>query len=166
MLFRLILLLTVIPLVELALLLWINEQTSLAFTIGLVIVTGIVGAALARWQGVRTVMRIQQQMAAGQMPADAMLDGVLILLAAAVLVTPGILTDAVGFLLLLPPCRQWIKRIVRRRLETRMKASAQGATAYHFQWSAGGGASSKDWDDDVIDARIVEPGEREKPADE
>ena len=163
MLLRLILLLTVVPLVELWLLLWISQQTSLAFTVGLVIATGVLGAALARWQGLRTVLRIQQQMAAGQLPADALLDGLMILLAAAVLVTPGVLTDAFGFLLLVPPCRQWIKRALRRRLKANL--AVDGGTSYQFHWSAGstseqGGAWVDERRDEIIDARIIDPAEQ------
>src|SRR3972149_4678710 len=112
MLFYLFLLFTLVPLVELALLIWIGGQTSIGFTIALVLTTGIVGAALARWQGWRTRARIQDELHAGRMPADALVDGLLILVAGLLLVTPGVLTDAVGFSLLIPPLRTLVKRSV------------------------------------------------------
>ena len=170
MLFRLILLLTIVPLVELWLLLWISDRTSLLFTVGLVIVTGVLGAALARWQGLRTLTKIQSQLQDGKMPGDALFDGVLILLAAAVLVTPGILTDACGFLLLIPPCRQVVKGILRRGLAGKIQAG--GSRAVHVHWQASGSqfhATDGEWESErdrheVIDARVIEPPT--KPAEE
>ena len=108
----LFLLFTVVPLVELGLLIWIGTRTSVWFTLGLVILTGLVGAALARWQGWRTATRIRKDLQLGRMPADAMLDAALIFVAGVVLITPGVLTDAAGFALLVPPLR----RVVKRRL--------------------------------------------------
>ena len=88
-------------------------------TVALVIVTGILGASLARSQGVATLARFQTRMAAGELPHEDLLDGILILLAGAVLLTPGLITDTVGFLLLVPPvrrviCSQLVKRLTRR----------------------------------------------------
>ncbi len=122
MLFRLLLLFTVVPMVELVLLLVLADHTSWYFTVALVLVTGIVGAALARWQGLRCVHRLQQQAAAGQVPADPLMDGLMILVAGALLVTPGVLTDLVGFALLAPPVRGALKRRARRHWELRFRA--------------------------------------------
>ncbi len=122
MLLRLLLLFTVVPLVELVLLLVLADYTSWKFTLGLVLVTGIAGAALARWQGLRCLRRLQQQAAAGQVPADPLMDGLMILMAAALLVTPGVLTDVVGFGLLAPPVRDVLKRRLRRHWEARFHA--------------------------------------------
>jgi UPF0716 protein FxsA len=116
MLFRLLLLFTIVPLVELVILLILADATTWWFTIGLVLVTGIIGASLARWQGFRTVRRIQDDLRRKRIPADALLDGLLILIAGALLVTPGILTDIAGFLLLTPPFRSVLKRRMRSRM--------------------------------------------------
>jgi UPF0716 protein FxsA len=121
MLFRLLLLFTLLPLVELAILLWIADRTSLWFTIGLVLLTGIIGAALAKLEGWRTVRRIQTDLSAGRMPADALVDALLILVAGALLVTPGVLTDLFGFSLLLPPFRKWMKGRLKRRFADRFQ---------------------------------------------
>lgn len=99
----LLVLFVVLPVTELAILLKIHTYFSLGGTLALVIGTGILGASLARWQGVRQLGLIQQAVAAGKMPAPHLVDGVLILLAGAVLVTPGLITDALGFFLLFPP---------------------------------------------------------------
>ena len=113
---RLILLFTVVPLAELALLIWIGSHTSVSGTIAIVLVTGFVGAGLAKHQGLRTWQRLQDGMRSGEPPADTLLDGVMILIAGALMITPGVLTDAVGFALLLPPVRGLLKARLRSRL--------------------------------------------------
>ncbi len=124
---RLLLLFTVVPLTELVLLLMLADYAGWQFTVALVLLTGISGAALARWQGLRCLHRVQQQAVAGQIPADSLMDGVMILVAAVLLVTPGVLTDVVGFALLVPPMRFLIKRAVRRYMEARLRAFRQSA---------------------------------------
>lgn len=120
MLVRLLLLFTVVPLVELALLLWLAEHTGWRFTIALVLVTGVVGAVLARWQGFRCWQTVQRRMHQGELPTAALLDGPMILIAGALLVTPGVLTDLVGFALLTPPVRRVIRQWLFRRIEVRL----------------------------------------------
>lgn len=114
MLLYLILLFTVLPLVEFSLLWWLAGAMGLPQTILLVLGTGVLGAALAKQQGVMTLWRIREQLEAKQMPTDALFDGALILVAGAVLITPGVLTDAMGFALLIPPVRAMVKRGLRR----------------------------------------------------
>jgi len=104
---RLLLLLTVVPFVELVILLRLADAISWTSTLAIVIVTGVVGAWLARREGVRTLMTIQSEMEAGRVPTQSLVEGMMILVAGAVLVTPGILTDIVGFALLVPPIRRW-----------------------------------------------------------
>lgn len=117
MLGRLILLFVTVPLVELVLLVQVGRHVGLLPTVVLVVVTGILGAALARWQGVRTLSRFRAAVNAGRMPHRELLEGLLILIAGAVLLTPGLLTDAVGFLLLVP----WVRAAVGRRLLAAIK---------------------------------------------
>ena len=118
MLLRLFLLFTLIPLGELALLFWIARCTDWLFTLGLVILTGVVGAWLARREGLRCWLKVQEQLARGQLPAEPLLDGLMILVAGALLITPGVVTDLVGFGLLVPP----VRRLVGRYLAARFKA--------------------------------------------
>jgi len=117
---RLVLLFTLLPLVELWILLWIADQTRWEFTLGLVIATGVLGASLARHQGLRCWRQFQQRLAEGELPAAELLDGLMILVAAAVLVTPGVITDLAGFLLLVPPVRRLVRRQLSRRLAARV----------------------------------------------
>ena len=116
MFFRLLLLFTVVPLLELALLLAIGRYVGLVATVLLVFGTGVLGAWLARREGLRAFYRVREEMAAGRLPAEALLDGLLILVAGAVLLTPGLLTDLAGFALLTPFVRAAVGRAVADRL--------------------------------------------------
>jgi UPF0716 protein FxsA len=111
-----LLLLTAVPLIELALLIRLYHATDLLTTLSLVIVTGIVGAALARRQGFEIWRRMQAQLAQGKPPTNELLDGLMILIAGALLITPGILTDIVGFSLLVPPVRSLLRGFLARRM--------------------------------------------------
>ncbi len=111
---RLLLLFIVLPASELALLIEIGRRIGTLETIALIVVTGVAGAALARRQGLRVLSRVREEMSAGQMPADSLLDAAIILVASALLVTPGVLTDAVGFLCLVPGTRSLVKRGIVR----------------------------------------------------
>ena len=117
MFLRLLLLLTIVPLVELVILFRLAERFSWEWTIALVVVTGVLGAWLARREGLKALARIRADLAAGVAPASAVMDGVLILAAGLVLVTPGVLTALCGFALLIPP----IRRRIRRRLSEAFK---------------------------------------------
>jgi UPF0716 protein FxsA len=121
MMLVLFLLFTLVPLLELALLVWIGTNTVWWLPIGLVILTGIAGAALMRHQGWQTGSRMRGELRSGRIPADAMIDGFLLVAAAIFLIAPGVLTDVVGISLLLPPVRGVIKRSViswiRRQVE-------------------------------------------------
>ncbi len=114
---RLILLFTLVPALELALLIEVGSRIGTAATIGLIVATGVLGAALARQQGLRVLGRIQVELSAGRLPASSLVDGVIVLVAGALLVTPGILTDVVGFLCLVPGFRSLVKARLRRRFE-------------------------------------------------
>jgi len=122
MLFKLILLLTVVPLVELYLLVELTRWTeSFAVTVGIIILTGVLGAFVARLQGLKVLSRLREEVNRGALPAGAILDGVMILVAAALLVTPGLLTDACGFFLLIPFSRAIVKRLLRKWLEKKIQ---------------------------------------------
>ncbi len=114
---RLILLFTLVPALELALLIEVGSRIGTAATIGLVVATGVLGAALARQQGLLVLRRIQAELSAGRLPASSLVDGVIVLMAGALLVTPGILTDVLGILCLVPGFRSLVKARLRSRFE-------------------------------------------------
>lgn len=103
-----------LPLIELYFLIQVGGEIGALPTIGLTILTAVIGTALVRHQGFGVLNRVRESMACEEIPALEMLDGALILVAGLFLLLPGFLTDAVGFLLLIPPLRQAIvKRYVR-----------------------------------------------------
>ena len=103
---RLFLLFTLLPLVEIAVLVWLASRTSALFVLGLVIGTGFLGAWLARHQGLQAWRRIASEVDGGRMPGEALLDGFLVLLAAFLLILPGLLSDVLAIALLFPPTAQ------------------------------------------------------------
>ena len=121
MLLKLILLFTIVPFIELIFLIEIGSRIGTFNTVMIVIVTGIVGAFMARVAGFTVLLRIQQNLRTGVFPKDELFDGVLILVAGALLITPGLLTDALGFFLLLPSGRamvkKWVKEIARKKID-------------------------------------------------
>lgn len=109
--FRWILLLFVlIPVLELTLLIQVGTEIGVINTLLLILFTAIAGVSLARWQGLQVFFKIQQSLAQGVFPTSEMVDGLMILCAAAVLLTPGLITDAMAFLILFPVSRRAIKR--------------------------------------------------------
>jgi UPF0716 protein FxsA len=117
---KLFLLFTVVPLVELYLLIQIGTRIGALPTVAIVIGTGLAGAYLARQQGFAVWMRIQREMAGGRFPAQNLLDGLLLLVAGVVLITPGILTDILGFLLIFPVTRAPIRDRLAARFRRMM----------------------------------------------
>lgn len=114
MLWKLFLAFTLIPVSEIYILITIGGQIGILPSIGLVILTGIVGASLARSQGLQTLGRIRDSFQQGVVPGEELLNALLIAIAGIVLLTPGFLTDAAGLFLLIPAtrtlCREWLKR--------------------------------------------------------
>jgi UPF0716 protein FxsA len=116
MLLRLSALFVSVALIELFLILQLYRHTGLVATLSLVFGTGLLGAYLARREGLRTLAEIRRQLSQGLVPADPLLDGALILLAGALLLAPGVVTDITGLLVLLPGVRAAIRRRIRRRI--------------------------------------------------
>ena len=114
---KLLMLFIVVPATELALLIEVGQQIGTINTLLLIVATGVLGASLAGRQGVGVIRKIQVEMASGHLPGGAIFDGLLILIAGIVLMTPGILTDIVGFLCLIPATRRAIKAAIIRRME-------------------------------------------------
>ncbi len=117
MLFRLFLLFALIPVVELSLLIEIGSRIGTFNTIIIVIVTAIVGAYMVRLEGLHIIYRMRNNLQEGIFPAEELIDGIMILIAGALLLTPGFFTDVVGILMVVPISRNWIKRIFRWYLE-------------------------------------------------
>ena len=119
MLLKLFLAFTIIPIIEIYLLIEIGSMFGALTAVTLVILTGFLGAFLARMQGLQTLYRIQESLREGRMPSGELMDALLIIIAGLVLLTPGFLTDSAGFLLLIPATRNSIKYWLRRQIELR-----------------------------------------------
>ncbi len=134
MVVKLFLLFTLVPLTELYILLEIGSHLGALTTLLLIVFTGVLGAFLARLEGIRTFRLIAKNLSEGIVPAEELVDAVLIFIAGVVLVTPGVLTDVAGFLLLLPHTRRIFKRWLRKKFD-RMVSS--GNFQVHFRGGGG-----------------------------
>lgn len=157
---RLLLLFILVPFLELMILLKLAELTSATWTLGIIVVTGMIGAALARRQGLGVLLRLRQETAKGQLPTTTLVDALMIFMAGALLITPGVLTDLFGFTLLIPWCRRryraallhWFRQhtIVTTRVVMPGQAWQHGAED----------ANAQPFEDDrvdVIDSYVVGP---------
>lgn len=120
MLLGLFFLFTLVPLLELYLLIRLGTYVGAVDTIAIVIGTGVAGGLLAKSQGLAVLDRMRAELNQGRLPAESLLDGLLILIAGAMLVTPGLLTDGLGLLLLIPWSRQAIKSWLKRKMQEKI----------------------------------------------
>lgn len=148
--------LIVVPLAEIAVLIEVGGRLGLGVTLALIVLTAMVGAWVLRRQGVAVLRRAQQQMQQGALPVGEVFEGFCLVIAGALLLTPGFLSDSVGAMLLLPPVRAWLYRRVRHRFEEQ----AMSGTPPHP-----GPDGRQRGHGSVIDAEFeeVEPGEMPEP---
>ena len=129
-------LLLVVPLAEIAAFVVIGGQIGVWATLGMVLLTAIIGSFLLRWQGVGLFNRINTEMRANRVPGRELVHGVMILIAGVLLLTPGFVTDSLGFLLFVPAIRDLVWRSVKDRIVVQTMSSGFG--------SAGGTRQSRD----------------------
>ena len=122
---RLFLLFVLVPLADLILLLLIARIHWL-ISVALIIVTALVGAWLLRRQGTSVCRALRNSMLEGQIPTQPLMDGSMILLAAGLLLTPGVITDLFGITFLIPACRRWYRQWIKRWFSKRMEIHAYG----------------------------------------
>lgn len=128
MFIKLLIFFVFVPVMELYILIEAGRIMGLAPTIGLIIMTGVAGAWLARSQGVEILRRIQEETSRGQMPATTLIDGALILVGGLLLLTPGFFTDALGFSFLVPATRDLWRKGLSAWLQNQIK---QGSVKIH-----------------------------------
>ncbi len=136
-----------VPLLEIFLFVQVGERIGAWPTVGLVVLTAILGVALLQMQGLDTWTRAQMSLLQGGLPAQELLEGAVLLVSGALLLTPGFFTDALGFLGLLPWTRQWA---VRRWLRERLPGGRGG------RGPGGGSGGSRV---EYIEGEIIEEGE-------
>jgi UPF0716 protein FxsA len=129
----LFLLFIVVPLAELYVIIQVGQAIGVLPTIALLLLDSILGSVLMRSQGRRAWQRFTEAVQAGRPPAREVLDGALVLLGGAFLLTPGFLSDILGVLLLLPPTRAVFRRLLARRFLQRMTVSLSGGPAGRFR---------------------------------
>lgn len=148
---RLFLLFTVVPLVELYLLIAVGRILGPVPTIGLVLLTGALGAWFARLEGAKVLRRWQEAVARQQLPKDGVIDGLLIFIGGLMLITPGILTDIAGLSMVVPPTRRVIAGFVRAWFERQI------ATGRVQMYAAGYNGAPRDPQDVIdIEGEVVE----------
>jgi UPF0716 protein FxsA len=113
----------VVPFVELTLIVWVAGQVGGWATLALLLLVSAAGAVLMKQQGGGVLRRMQAQIGRGEIPTTGILDGVLILFAGALMLTPGFLTDVLGLVLLIPPTRALVRSVLVRRYEKRVRAA-------------------------------------------
>lgn len=114
MLKRALILLLLIPLADAFLLIWVATWLGAVETVALVVLTALLGMVFVRAEGRRTIRKIQRAVANGEQPGDELIDGGLLIAAGAFLLTPGLVTDVIGFLLVVPPTRIVIRTLLKR----------------------------------------------------
>ena len=153
MLLILFLVFVVTPIVELAVIVQVAGSTGVLNTIGLLVLVSVVGAWLVRREGLDILRRAQEEAAQGRIPGREIVDGLLVLGAGALMLTPGFVTDAVGLALLFPPTRALVRAMATRRLTRSM---ASGRTTFRYGWrgedpSSGGIIDAGSWEDGTPD---------------
>jgi UPF0716 protein FxsA len=119
----LVLLFIVVPIAELAVIIQVGQELGIWLTLAILIADSILGSMLMRSQGRAVWRRFNETLRAGRPPAREVLDGVLVIFGGALLLTPGFITDIAGLLLLIPPTRALVRRLLARRLMDRMVVS-------------------------------------------
>lgn len=140
----------IVPLVEIYFLIQVGQVIGAGWTVFLVVATAVIGAFLLRLQGFQTLHRAQTSMAQGQLPATEMLEGLCLLISGALLLTPGFVTDTLGFLLLTPPVRQ---ALIKQMLKNSSVIFKGRSSAGFYQQRS---YRSSSQDNDIIEGEVVD----------
>lgn len=146
----------VIPIIELAVIIQVGQLVGVGWTLVALIAMSLIGAALVKAEGLRAWQRVREALAQSRMPAEEVVDGALVLLGGALMLTPGFLTDGVGLLLVLPPSRALLNRGIRGRV--------RGAFGLSRRRGDPPGPARPPTDDGVVDVDVVSI-ERDEPKD-
>lgn len=162
----LFLLFVILPIAEIMLLINVSASIGGWNTFFVVIVTAFFGAYFVRQQGFALIQQMQAKMGAGQAPSTEMAEGLLLLVAGVLLITPGFITDVLGFLFTLPFSRGPIASFVMQRVVVK-----QAGNVHFGQGGFGAGSSAgfenqneKPANDDIIDAEYTDKSESDKPS--
>lgn len=154
-----------IPLIEIAVFIRVGGLIGLWPTIAIVILTAALGSWLLRMQGFKTLVRAQQSFERGEMPVAELFDGLCLLVAGALLLTPGFVTDIIGFLLFIPPVRVFLVGHVWRFMQARSHVhvwTSQSGPPRDAGGPPGGGPVIEGEFKEIDDGRKDEPGDGTK----
>ncbi|KNZ71196.1 FxsA cytoplasmic membrane protein [Thermincola ferriacetica] len=113
---RLFLLFITVPVLEILIYIELSRITGIGVTFALIFGTGLIGAFLAKREGLQVIRAIRRELEYGQVPGNHLLDGLLVLVGGILLITPGLLTDITGFLFLLPPTRKMVREFLKKKI--------------------------------------------------
>ncbi len=147
----------VLPIVEMTILIKVGAIIGALNTIGLVLLTAVIGAAMLRRQGLATLLRANERLNSGQLPAEEVAEGLILAVGGALLLTPGFVTDAAGFLCLMPASRRWLAR----RAMKRMVVVGQGGGFGNGPFGTGGFQGSEEI---IIEGEYRREGTRREDA--
>ncbi|MEE2807691.1 MAG: FxsA family protein [Verrucomicrobiota bacterium] len=150
MFFRLLILFISVPIIELLLLIEVGKKISWELTVLIIFITAIIGARLTKIQGAQTIRNVQSALRMGKIPHREVLDGLMILVAGAILLTPGFLTDFVGFCLLIPKLRSYLRGFLKNFLKNKIIVQTNADLNQN--------KTTSNWakDESVIDAEVIE----------
>jgi|TARA_B110000467_G_scaffold158027_1_gene173588 UPF0716 protein FxsA len=146
-----------IPILEMVVLIQVGQQIGALWTIVLVLLTAFIGINLLRYQGLSTLSRATWRMQSGQIPAQEMLEGILLAVGGALLLTPGFVTDTIGFLLLVPFTRQFFASRLMGRFKSFASANVTGGGFGAGGFSKGGFNTDINSDQSIIDGEFEVP---------
>ncbi|MCW8109080.1 FxsA family protein [Alteromonas ponticola] len=156
---NLFLLFAIMPIVEIALLVQVGGIIGGWNTIALVLISAFVGAYFVRREGVHTLTTAQQKMQSNQIPGQELLEGLMLLVAGVLLVTPGFITDIFGLALVLPPSRKYIAKKLKKHLSMHVVSGSAFQSQQYYHSSA----QAPDKDEDIIEGEYQEKSDTNKP---
>ncbi len=149
-------LLLFIPILEIAVFILVGGQIGVIATLGMILVTAILGSILLRIQGFATLNSIQMKAHSGEIPGKEMVSGVMIMIAGVLLLTPGFVTDAIGFLLFFPPFRHFLWSSIASKVVIKTEGAFRNA-------QTGGYSQHHPYQEDVVDLDPSEYSEKGNP---
>lgn len=147
---RFLMVFALIAVAEMATFFWVESRIGLGWVLGLAVLTALVGSFLVRRAGLSVLGRIQRKLGQGRIPGRELSDGAAVLVSGAFLITPGFITDVLGFLLLIPAVQGLVYRMLAKRLTARIKGFGAGGQVLGGDWHDGTGFADSPRDD-VID---------------
>jgi len=168
----LFLLFVIVPIIEITLLIQVGQAIGAWYTVGLVLLSAFVGVNMLRHQGLATLSRAQQRLDRQELPGQEMVEGIVLAVGGALLVTPGFVTDVVGFSCLIPALRKAFVRLLMSRFTVIVASRGQaGMTGFHSGTSAshhagnrhsGDGHSGDSRNGDVIEGEVVDRDDEDR----